>query len=165
MNYLILALTALVPMALGFVWYGPLLGKAWIKETGLSEDELKANFNPLKVFGFSLLFSFMIAFMMEPLVIHQYSLFQLTMHFKNDPATKATLAELMTRYGNEFRTFHHGALHGALSGLFLIFPVLSINALFERKSWKYIFINSGFWIISFALMGGIICQFIKFDGF
>ncbi|HNL85462.1 MAG TPA: DUF1761 domain-containing protein, partial [Chitinophagales bacterium] len=69
------------------------------------------------------------------------------------------------RYGNEFRTFHHGALHGALSGLFLIFPVLSINALFERKSWKYIFINSGFWIISFALMGGIICQFIKFDGF
>jgi hypothetical protein len=31
--------------------------------------------------------------------------------------------------------------------------------LFERKGFRYIAINGGYWIISMALMGGIICAF------
>jgi Protein of unknown function (DUF1761) len=40
--------------------------------------------------------------------------------------------------------------------VFLVLPLIGTNALFERKSWKYIFINAGHWTVSLMLMGGII---------
>ncbi len=51
----------------------------------------------------------------------------------------------------------HGAFHGALvGGLFMALPVLTTNALFEQKNFKYIAINAGYWIICLGLMGGIV---------
>jgi hypothetical protein len=46
--------------------------------------------------------------------------------------------------------------HGqeAFMGLFVIFPALATNTIFEMKSIKYIFINVLYWIVSLALMGG-----------
>jgi hypothetical protein len=41
-----------------------------------------------------------------------------------------------------------------------VLPLIGINSLFERKSFKYIFIHTGYWIISLALMGGVLCQFL-----
>lgn len=32
--------------------------------------------------------------------------------------------------------------------------------MFERKSWKFIFINSGYWIVNLTIMGGIICAWM-----
>ena len=60
-------------------------------------------------------------------------------------------------YSNEFRTFGHGALHGTMTGILFISPMIAINALYEQKSWKYILINSGYWTLSLLVMGGIIC--------
>ena len=34
MNFNVLFLAALVPMIIGFFWYGPLFGNAWMKEMG-----------------------------------------------------------------------------------------------------------------------------------
>jgi hypothetical protein len=36
---------------------------------------------------------------------------------------------------------------------------MGTNALFERRSWKYIFMNVGYWALSAAIMGGIISAF------
>jgi len=63
----------------------------------------------------------------------------------------------MDDYGEAFRTFKHGALHGVLAGIFIALPLIGTNALFERKGAKYIFINSGYWIVTFGIMGAIIC--------
>ena len=60
---------------------------------------------------------------------------------------------------NEFRNFSHGAIHGAIAGIGLALPMVTTNALFERKGFKYIAINSGYWIVCLILMGGFICQF------
>ena len=65
----------------------------------------------------------------------------------------------MATYGDRFRTFGHGALHGTMIGLFVVLPVMGTNALFERKSLKYVAINVGYWIVTLAIMGGILCQF------
>jgi hypothetical protein len=75
-----------------------------------------------------------------------------------DPKSKLALylADFMQQYGGNFRTFKHGALHGVLGGVFMVLPILAVNALYERKSWKYIFINVGFWTACLTLMGGII---------
>ncbi|MBP9069986.1 MAG: DUF1761 domain-containing protein, partial [Bacteroidia bacterium] len=48
-------------------------------------------------------------------------------------------------------------LHGALGGVLIALPILGTNAMFERKGFKYIAINCGYWIITMMVMGGIVC--------
>jgi hypothetical protein len=38
--------------------------------------------------------------------------------------------------------------------------MIAINGLFERKSWQYIFIHSGYWIISLMIMGAVVCAWV-----
>lgn len=66
----------------------------------------------------------------------------------------------MNDYGTAFRTFKHGALHGFMSGLLFAFPINAINGLFERKSWRYIWVNSGYWIVTLTLIGSLICGWV-----
>lgn len=76
----------------------------------------------------------------------------------NSPETLQWLKDAMSKYGNNFRTFRHGMVHGFMTGLFLILPAVGVSSQFEMKSWKYILITAGYWIVSMMLMGGIICQ-------
>jgi hypothetical protein len=75
-------------------------------------------------------------------------------------SAKPSYAAFMADYGTVLRTFKHGALHGFMSGLFLAFPLIAINGLFERKSWKYIFIHAGYWTVSMTIMGAIVCGWV-----
>lgn len=163
MNFPILLAATLIPLVIGFVWYNPKIGfgKAWMSASGMTEEKAKGA-NMIVVFGLTILFSFMIAMIMQALVIHQIH-FGSILKFQADSAdpnseSSQLLKTLMEKYGHDHRTFKHGAFHGTISGIFLALPLLSINALFERRGFKYIAINAGYWIISFALMGGVICQ-------
>ncbi len=49
-----------------------------------------------------------------------------------------------------------GAFYGFLTGFGWVAMAIGVNALYEQKSWKYIFINGGFWSVVFTLMGLII---------
>jgi len=49
-----------------------------------------------------------------------------------------------------------GVLHGLMTSVFVFLPVIATNALFERKSWKYMLLNFGYWAVSAMIMGGII---------
>jgi hypothetical protein len=163
MNFLVIALAALVPLIMGFIWYHPkTFGAAWMASAGITEEQLK-DFNMLKVFSLTYLLSLMAALTLQSMVIHQYSLYSLLM---NEPGFGEQGSEItlylesfMEKYGTNFRTFKHGALHGTLAGLFFALPILGINAMFERKGFKYVAINAGFWAVCFAVMGGIICEF------
>lgn len=162
-NPLILALAALVPLITGFIWYNPkVLGNAWMEAAGVTEDKLKGG-NMALIFGLCYLFSFMLASALNGMVIHQNHLFSILI---NEPGLKEAGSEVnnlvtsfMAKYGSNFRTFKHGAFHGTLAGLFVALPLVGINALFERRGFKYIAIHTGYWTITIALMGGIICQF------
>jgi hypothetical protein len=70
-----------------------------------------------------------------------------------------TVNSLMTQYGSNFRTFKHGAFHGVLMSIFMVLPTIGINAIFERKSFKYVFVHLGYWAITMGLMAGFICAF------
>jgi hypothetical protein len=160
MNFGILALAALVPMVIGFVWYGPLFGKTWMDQMGFTEEFLKEA-NMFVVMGLSLVLSFILALMVQFLVIHQLGVMGTLMPSGATELTGDSLQlynDIMAKYGDAHRSFKHGALHGALGGAFFALPILAIQALFERKSAKYIFINVVYWVLTLALMGGIICQ-------
>lgn len=163
LNFLIIAVSALVPLILGFIWYHPkVFGTAWMNASGLTEESMK-NFNMAKVFSLTFVLSFLAGLAINFVVIHQWHFFSILAEEPglNDAGTEMNsyFTAFMEKYGRNFRTFKHGVFHGTLTGIFLVLPVIGINAMFERKTFKYIMINTGFWVICMALMGGIICQF------
>ncbi|MCB9308970.1 MAG: DUF1761 domain-containing protein [Lewinellaceae bacterium] len=159
-NILVVLATGFIPLILGFLWYNPkTLGNAWMKEADMNEDKMKGA-NMMMIFGVSLVLGMMLALGLAVAVIHQNHLYSVLMHSgveNPDSEAHKLYMDFMAKYGTEFRTFGHGAMHGFLTSLFVIFPAMGVNALFERKSWKYIFINYGFWAVCSIIMGGIIC--------
>ena len=154
-NFLALFVAALSTLIIGFVWYHPkVFGTIWMKESGLTEEKLKGG-NMLLIFGTSLLYAFFISFILQMLTIHQYGALGM---IGGDPSiAKPSYEAFMADYGNNFRTFKHGALHGFMTGLFFALPIIGTNALYERRSFKYTFVTGGFWIVCLTIMGGIIC--------
>jgi hypothetical protein len=154
-NFLAILVAALSTMPVGFIWYNPkVFGTIWMNETGMTKEKSKTA-NMFKVFSLAILFAFMISMIIQFLVIHQFGALGMT---GGDPAlAKPSFEAFMADYGHAYRTFKHGMLHGFIAGIFLGLPMVGTQALFEMKSWKYILINGGYWIVCFTLMGGIIC--------
>ncbi|MEX2362455.1 MAG: DUF1761 domain-containing protein, partial [Balneolaceae bacterium] len=129
-NWLAVVAASLVGFVIGFLWYGPLFGKKWMASVGLSEEQVQQS-NMAKTFGFTFIFQFIMAFC-------------LAMFFYGSPEGAATM------------TAGAGAFYGFLTGFGWVATAIGVNALYEQKSWSYIFINGGFWIIVFTLMGWIL---------
>ncbi|PBJ11900.1 DUF1761 domain-containing protein [Flavobacterium sp. ACN6] len=158
-NFVALLLAAIVTLVVGFIWYSPkVFGTIWMKESNLTQEELKKG-SMIKIFVLTYIFSLMITMTLMSLTIHQSGAVGMVGGPPLINSAKPSFAAFMADYGMAYRTFKHGALHGFISGLFFAFPLIGINGLFERKSWKYIFINTGYWVITLTLMGGIICGF------
>ncbi|HEY1193241.1 DUF1761 domain-containing protein [Flavobacterium sp.] len=158
-NFVALLLAAIVTLVVGFIWYSPkVFGTIWMKENNLTQEELRKG-NMLKIFGLTYIFSLMITMTLMSLTIHQSGAIGMVGGPPLIDSAKPSFAAFMADYGMAYRTFKHGALHGFMSGLFFAFPLIGINGLFERKSWKYIFIHTGYWLITLTLMGGIVCGF------
>jgi hypothetical protein len=160
MNWIALLVSAVSTLLIGFVWYHPkVFGTVWMKETGLTPEGL-AKGNMLKIFGLTYVFSVMITFMVMSLSVHQSGALGMIGGATKINEALPSFTAFMNDYGTAFRTYKHGALHGFITGLFFAFPVIAINGLFERKSWKYIFIHAGYWIVTLTIMGSIICGWI-----
>ncbi|GIV30792.1 MAG: hypothetical protein KatS3mg029_0143 [Saprospiraceae bacterium] len=164
MNWIAIIVAALVPTFTGFIWYNPkVFGKAWMEVAGMDEAKIRSTNMPL-IFGISLLLSLLLALYIQTQVIHQVHIGSILMNEPGfgDPNSEigSFMTDFMSKYGNNFRTFGHGAFHGFVAGLMFVLPVLGTNALFERKGWKYIFINTGYWTLTLAIMGGIVCGWV-----
>ena len=109
----------------GWLWYGPLFGKAWLSAAGLSEEKVQEG-NMAKIFGLAFIFELIMAYCLGM--------------FLNDPSIGIS----------------EGTFYGFLTGFGWIFFALAVNSLFEQRSWKYIFINGGYWIVTFTIMGLIL---------
>lgn len=156
-NLLAILVAALSSFAVGFIWYNPkVFGTIWMKEIGMSEEQAQKG-NMLKILGLTFVYAFMLAFMLQNLVIHQTGALGMIggpMMIEN---AKPSYSVFMADYADAFRSFKHGALHGFMSGIFLALPIISINGLFEQKSWKYMAIQAGYWTVIMTIMGAILC--------
>lgn len=164
-NFLAVLVAALVPMAMGFIWYNPkVLGNAWMQAAGLNEEKLKGA-NMVVIFGVSFVLSLLLAFFMQPVVIHQFHIASVFFDYREQIKDVATpegslFKQVMDLVGSGHRTFGHGVFHGVIGGFFMAMPILATNALFERKSFKYMAINCGYWIICMGIMGGIVSAWV-----
>lgn len=154
-NFLALLAAAFSALIIGAIWYNPkVFGTAWMKAADMTEEKMQGA-NMAKIFILAFIFAFLLAFALQFLTIHQTGALGMV---GGDPSlAKPSFEAFMADYGTAFRTFKHGALHGTIAGIFIALPILGTNALFERKGAKYIFINAGYWIVTMAIMGGIVC--------
>jgi len=130
-NILAIVLAALIPMLMGFIYYHPkVFGKVWMESLGLTEEDLKKG-NMAVLFGVSLVMSFLLSMFLLVNV--------------DGPGQEG-----------QFDSFKHGAFHGTLIGFMVAMPVLVTNGLFERKNLKNLAINTLYWVITIALMAGVI---------
>ena len=141
LNPIAIVVAAVSALFVGFIWYNPkVFGKVWMEAAGMTDEQIKGG-NMLKFFGVALIFAFLLATALPGIVIHQMGVYSL---IGGDPSVALPSYEaLMADYGDAFRTFKHGALHGVLTGVFIGLPIIGTNALFDRKNAKYILINSG----------------------
>ena len=68
-NLLAILVAAACGFLVGGIWYGPLFGKAWQREIGLSDDDLKSA-SMLKIYGTTFLFSLLSAVFLGHLLSH-----------------------------------------------------------------------------------------------
>ena len=162
-NWYVFFIAAVIPLLTGFVWYNPkTFANAWMKASGVTPGQPQRFSMPI-IFGMTFLLGLLLSGAVLTIVVHQTHYYSILMDNKdmmnpNSDIAKATQA-FMDVNGLNFRTFKHGAFHGSIAGLLFAMPVLGINALFESKGWNYIFIQTGYWMLTLALMGGVICQF------
>ena len=136
-NPLSMVIATIIPFVTGMTIYSKsLFGNHWSNAFGISEESLQKA-GPLFVTAVCLILSALLAFFM--------------LNFCNGAGQEG-----------EFDTFKHGAAHGAILSVFVIFPVIGINGLFEQggvlnlKLRMLMFVNTAYWIITLALMGGVL---------
>jgi len=154
----------LIPLVIGFIWYNPkVFGRTWMNAIDKTEKDLEGG-NMLVIFGLSYILGVLFAAGISGLTNHQQGLMQLFAMHPDYLTTGTEVGDLyqsvLDKFGNTHRSFGHGALHGVIAAIILVLPPLMINALFERRSWKYIGINFGFWLVCMILIGGVVCQFL-----
>lgn len=162
MNYLAFIVAALVPMILGFFWYGPIFGKPWMASTGMTEEKMKSANMPM-IFGLSFLLALMLTMVISVLCVHD-NMVEGALYYVTDgtmqPDVGSEEANWLAYYHEnlapENYNFKHGAFHGGLFGLMLFLPVIGNIALYEQKGWKYVAINVGYWVLCAIIMGGIL---------
>ena len=141
-NYLAVLVSAVAAIVLGMLWYGPLFGKAWIKEVGHTpEDMQRAKTDPAA----------------KSAMMRSYALMSLT----------ALVMAFVFAHALAFANDYLGA-SGPVAGLtgafwnwlgFVVPPTLAM-VLWENRSWKYFFITSGYYLASLAIMGVILTLWV-----
>lgn len=159
-NYWIFFITALIPLIVGFLWYHKnVMGTSWMKVNGFKEEDFQGN-NMLLILVLSYLFGVFLSLGISGIVIHQTSVLQVMMPdiMEAGGAAQQQYNDFMNTYGDYHRNWKHGAIHGLIFSVFIVLPLIAINALFERRGWKYIMIHFGYWLITSTLIGAVLCQ-------
>lgn len=125
-NHWAVLVAALANLALGALWYSPLLFyKAWQRESGMTDEKIKQG-NMGLIYG--------LAFLMALLMSYNLAF------FLGDANTDAAW----------------GATAGFLAGFGWAAAGFVIIGLFEQRSWRYMLINGGFLVVYLTLAGLII---------
>jgi len=131
-NWISMALATITPILIGFLYYHKkTFGRVWLDSINLTDRKISKS-NIMVTIGISLVLSFFLSFFL--------------LNFNNSGPNQE----------GDFDTFRHGAWHGIFIAITVASPVIVVNGFFGRKPWKNMLVNILFWIITLALMGGII---------
>ncbi|WOJ96580.1 DUF1761 domain-containing protein [Congregibacter brevis] len=121
-----IVVAALAGFFVGGLWYSPLLFGKAWMKAADISEEQIASGNKAKIFGLTFIFLLIMS---------------------------VCLAMFL---GTPDITLQSGALYGFLTGFGWIFFAFGVVALFELRSWSYILVNGGYWVVTMTLMGAIL---------
>ncbi len=163
-NFYMYFLIALVPLLIGSIYYSPaVMGKSWMSANGFTAESLEGG-RMIVIFGLTYVFSLLLTVGLQAMCIHEMGVVQLAMPAAIEPGSQAQadVNAFLSSYAGNFRTFGHGAVHGALSCILFVLPILGIVALFERRGAKYMGIHFLYWLLCFILMSGLLASTLVF---
>lgn len=126
LNHLAVIAAALSTFLLGGIWYSPILFGKLWQRINGFSDEFLKEGSMAKIFGFSFLASLVMAYNLA--------------FFLSDASIDMAA----------------GAMYGFFTGFGWIAMAIVINGMFERRSWGYILIHSGYMTVALTIMGLII---------
>lgn len=130
-NYVAVLIAAAASMAVGFVWYSPVLfAKQWIKLTG-NDMKPANNAEMAKTYGLTFVLALVTAYVL-------FHIFTLSMSFFN-------YSNLTTGLTSAFWIW-----------LGFIMPVQAGDVLFNKQKWQLFGINTGYRLVSLLVMGVVI---------
>ena len=137
-NYLAVLVSALAAIILGALWYGPLFGKAWMKEAGLTADDVqRAKTDPKAKSAMMRSYVFMAVGALVMAYVFAHSL-------------------VFASYYLEMTGVGSGLTAAFWNWLGFIAPVTLAPMLWEGKSAKYWVITGGYYLVSLGIMGVIL---------
>jgi hypothetical protein len=135
-NWWAVLVAGISSFVIGGIWYSPgLFGRAWMKDNNFTEEQIKQGGNKGKIFGFTLIFSLLMAANLGM--------------FLADGAADCPAACV------QHTDLSWGAIAGFLAGIWT-FCAIAIHSLFELKPWRLILINGFYSLVALTLMGAII---------
>ncbi len=132
-NYLALLIAGIASMALGFLWYSPVLfAKPWMKLMGYTPESLKKAQKEMgKLYGVSFLLTLVSGYVLAHVMA-------MSMSFFNYPALST------------------GIISAFWMWLGFAMPVQATDMIFGSKKWKLFAINTGYQLASLLVMGVIL---------
>ena len=127
-NFLTILVATIVNMVLGFIWYGPLLGKQWMKASGRTKESMEKEKKDM------------------PMVMGLMFVGALVM---------AYILALFIKYAGA-TTFEIGAKVGFLAWLGFVATTMLADVLYEKKNKQLAAINLGFNLVALIVAGAIL---------
>jgi len=122
-NWLAVILAALSGFVVGGIWYGPVMGKRWMKEAGISEADVRSSNMPL-IYGATFLLAMV---------------------------SSMFLAHMFARASNP--AFHVIMMMSVGIAIGFIIPAVATNYLFSKRNRALFFIDAGYWLLFYTAMG------------
>jgi hypothetical protein len=132
-NYVAILVAAAANIVLGFLWYGPLFGKAWIKEMGLSPDQKPAPGVMMRGMILMIVGSFLTAYVLA---------------FSVEIWRPSTWS-----LGLDRPNWVYGHAAGFFTWIGFHVPVLFNSVAWEMRSWKLFTINAAYHFVSLQAIG------------
>ncbi|TGL77686.1 DUF1761 domain-containing protein [Leptospira yasudae] len=123
-NYLAVLTAVAANVVVGWFWYGPIFGKAWMKELSIPLDVQPETKEMLKSMGIMVIGSFLTA----------YVLFYTTNVWRASS----------WHAGEDSPAYVYGFFSGFYTWLGFYVPMLLNDIAFEGRSWKLFSINAGY---------------------
>jgi len=159
LNYLAFFLIAFVPLLIALLWYQP--KTFWVKWAGINLSNANLFKKPLKLL-WAFVLSFTLVYGYINLVIHQMGFYELffTDIMQGNETSKKIVEDFLSQYGNKHRHFGHGFFHGIINAFVFALPFISFHAFIENKNARFVIIHFMYWLITSALVGGLIGAFV-----
>ncbi len=123
-NWIAVLGAAISGFIVGGIWYGPIMGQRWMGAVGLTEDDIRKGNMPV-IYGGAFAFSLLASWTLA----HTFASYETEL---------GVAVKILTAFG---------------VALGFIVPAIGTNYLFSQKGRALFFIDAGYWLIFYTVMG------------